>query len=116
KLLYTFSHLVIHTEERGDEVHLCLEGAATFMRLPYLAKTLESVPRACQLHVDIKSVDYIDHACLDLLMSWQQQHVDLGGKLFIDWGELHAKFLGRYSTTNGRKPIVQQKLEPVGHY
>ena len=116
KLLYTFSHLVIHTEERGDKVHLRLEGAATFMRLPSLAKTLERVPRACELHVDIKGVDYIDHACLDLLMSWQQQHEDLGGKLFIDWGELHAKFLGRYNTTNGLKPLAQQKLERVGHH
>jgi MFS superfamily sulfate permease-like transporter len=116
KLLHTFSHLVIKVEEHENEVHLKMEGAATFLRLPYLAKTLEKVPQACELHVDIQAVDYIDHACLDLLMSWQQQHEVLGGKLVIDWGELHAKFLGRYNSGAGRKSLAERPLEAVGHH
>jgi hypothetical protein len=42
------------------------------------------------------TLDYVDHACLELLMNWRQ-HESTGGRLVIDWGELHARFkaLGR---------------------
>src|SRR5262245_654914 len=112
KLLYTFSHLKIDRHDvADDQIRLKLEGAVTFLRLPYLAKRLDEVPPACERHVEIGAVEYIDHACLDLLMNWQRQHEDLGGKLVIDWGELHAKFLGRYNrradkaSASARRPV-----------
>ena len=46
---------------------LYLEGAATFLRLPKLAAALEAVPANRELHVHFDHLDYIDHACLDLL-------------------------------------------------
>ena len=117
KLLYTFSHLVIDVRKNStaNRVSLKLEGAATFLRLPHLAKALEGLPPACELHVDIAAVDYIDHACLDLLVNWRQQHENLGGKLVIDWGGLHAKFLGRYNDRNGRPPLPNtRELQVAG--
>jgi MFS superfamily sulfate permease-like transporter len=119
KLLYTFSHLAIDVRKNSatNRVNLKLEGAATFLRLPYLAKTLEGLPPACELHVDIATVDYIDHACLDLLINWQRQHEGLGGKLVIDWGGLHAKFLGRYNDRNGKVTLPHpRELQPAGHH
>jgi MFS superfamily sulfate permease-like transporter len=120
KLLYTFSHLSIHIRSNapGGTVTVMLEGAATFLRLPYLLKTLEKLPTDCELHVDISGVDYIDHACLDVLMNWQRQHEKLGGKLVIDWGELHAKFLGRYNARNGGLKTFrpQRQLQPLGQH
>jgi MFS superfamily sulfate permease-like transporter len=90
KLLITFSHLQISCEDepaRG-RTQLHLEGAATFLRLPKLAAALEAVPTNRELHVHFEHLDYIDHACLDLLMNWGKQHQATGGRLIIDWEEL----------------------------
>ncbi len=119
KLLYTFSHLAIDVRKNptANRVFLRLEGAATFLRLPYLAKSLDKLPPACELHVDIAGVDYIDHACLDLLINWQQQHEVVGGKLVIDWGGLHAKFLGRYNERSSKTQLRKlPEIQPMGHH
>jgi MFS superfamily sulfate permease-like transporter len=108
RLLYLFSHLAVdvRVDQQMNRAWLKLAGAATFLRLPRLAQTLEQMPAACELHVDTAAVDYIDHACLDLLINWQRQHQGMGGKLVIDWGDLHAKFRGE------RRPSVQR--QPAG--
>jgi MFS superfamily sulfate permease-like transporter len=94
KLLYTFSHLdmklKLPKEPHGTAV-LRLYGSATFLRLPKLAAILESVPPRMDLQVDFKHLDYIDHACLDLLMNWAKQHESTDGTLEIDWDSLHAR-------------------------
>lgn len=94
KLLYTFSHLSAELEmdEAAGKAVLRLEGAATFIRLPRLATELEQVPDDIELHVDFQHLDYIDHACLDLLMNWAEQHGSTGGTLVIDWASLHGNF------------------------
>jgi MFS superfamily sulfate permease-like transporter len=94
KLLYTFSHLTTRLEPNasGERTILSLEGTATFLRLPVLANALEKVPPDTELHVDLERLDYIDHACLDLLMNWAKQHEAVGGRLVIDWNSLHAQF------------------------
>jgi MFS superfamily sulfate permease-like transporter len=96
KLLYTFAHLQteITAEVHGKRCNLVLSGAATFLRLPRLATTLEQVPTNAELHVDLQQLNYIDHACFDLLMSWAKQHEATGGTLVIDWNSLHAQFQG----------------------
>lgn len=93
KLLYTFSHLKIRLNLVEDQTAtLSLEGAATFIRLPKLAAKLEEVPANTELHVDLSHLEYIDHACLDLLMNWARQHEATGGKLVVDWDSMHARF------------------------
>jgi MFS superfamily sulfate permease-like transporter len=101
KLLVTFSHLHVRVEDDPAEerVNLYLEGAATFLRLPRLAAALEAVPANRELHVHFEHLDYIDHACLDLLMNWQKQHEALGGSLVIDWESLTARI--GHSRRNG---------------
>ena len=74
-----------------------LSGSATFVRLPKLAAALEKVPPSTELHVEFAELDYIDHACLDLLINWEKQHETTGGRLVIDWGSLHARFRSRRS-------------------
>jgi MFS superfamily sulfate permease-like transporter len=94
KLLYTFSHLQIQLKlpEQGNEMAvLKLHGSATFLRLPKLAAVLEQVPEGTDLQVDFRHLDYIDHACLDLLMNWAKQHESTNGALEIDWESLHAR-------------------------
>jgi len=94
KLLYTISHLrtELKTTHAGRQAVLKLHGSATFLRLPKLADQLERVPRGTSLHVDFEHLDYIDHACIDLLMNWAKQHESDGGRLTIDWDSLHARF------------------------
>jgi len=99
KLLVTFSHLDVELIRSGDSpdrmrVTLRFAGAATFLRLPKLADKLDEVPAGAHLHVDFEHLDYIDHACLELLMVWAKQHEQTGGRLFIDWQTLHARFRG----------------------
>jgi hypothetical protein len=54
------------------------------------------------LHVDFEHLGYIDHACLDLLMTWAKQHEATGGELVLDCESLHAHF----NPENGRMNSV----------
>lgn len=94
KLVWTFSYLKIRTESDplNRRTTLRLEGAATFLRLPWLADALERVPPNTELHVDFEHLSYVDHACLELLMTWEKQHEATGGSLVLDWDSLHARF------------------------
>ena len=56
------------------------------------ASTLERVPASSELHVHLVDLDYIDHACFDLLLNWEKQHENTGGRLSIDWNDLQARF------------------------
>lgn len=101
KLLHTFSYLQcqISPSDDGRKSVLRLRGAATFIRLPVLASELDRIPGGIELHVDFSELDYIDHACLELLMNWGARHQATGGSLVIDWESLHARFRRDRSTT-----------------
>jgi MFS superfamily sulfate permease-like transporter len=94
KLLYAFSHLDVRKEENAAEnrVDLYLSGSATLIRLPKLAAALECLKPGAGVHVHVNDLDYIDHACLDLLTNWDRQHVATGGSLTIEWDELSRKY------------------------
>lgn len=96
KLLWIFSHLRIDRQDDAAErrVHLYLEGAATFLRLPLLAEQLDAVPAGQRLHVHLDRLQLVDHAILHLLMTFQKQYEAAGGRLFIDWEGLHGRFRG----------------------
>jgi len=94
KLLQAFSHLEIHWDEdfTNNRVALHLNGSATLIRLPKLAATLEEIRPGAEVHIHFEKLEYIDHACLDLLSNWEKQHEITGGKLFIEWEALSSKF------------------------
>lgn len=94
KLLYSLCHLAIRVERRldGQRFDVYLQGTATFLRLPKLATVLDSIPPNVDLHIHFDELTYIDHACLDLLMTWETQHVATGGTLIINWQILAARF------------------------
>ena len=100
KLLYAFSHLDIRKEETpgSKRIDLHLDGTATLIKLPKLAQTLEALPVGSEVHVHIKDLDYIDHACLDLLTNWDKQHKGTGGSLTIEWDNLTQKYHDRHGT------------------
>jgi MFS superfamily sulfate permease-like transporter len=94
KLAYTFSHLAVRVEDDPDRRRAVLHfrGTATFISLPKLAAALETVPHDRELHVRLDDLGYIDHACLELLLSWERQYRAAGGSLTIDWQSLEARF------------------------
>jgi MFS superfamily sulfate permease-like transporter len=117
KLLYAFSHLVIRKEEKPQEnrVDLYLSGSATLIRLPLLASTLEGLKPNAHVHVHIDELDYIDHACIDLLSSWDRQHQVSGGSLEIEWEGLTEKYKKRSSASfRAAKEAARNGAGPVG--
>jgi MFS superfamily sulfate permease-like transporter len=95
KLIYTFSHLevkLIRNQPLEGQMTMELRGAATFVRLPRLAAALESVPGSMHLHIVLDKLDYIDHACIDLLSNWEKQHEAGGGQIIMEWDKLHRKY------------------------
>ena len=92
KLVYRFTYLELDYETDGVVSHLQLLGAATFLRLPRLAKALEEVSPGSKLYIHIDNLTYIDHACLDLIKDWAKQHENTGGELVLDWDRLRSRF------------------------
>jgi MFS superfamily sulfate permease-like transporter len=108
KLLYTFSHLEVTTTRSGQEgepgrrVDVYLDGAATFVRLPTLADTLENVPERADVHLHLGRLAYVDHASLELIGTWQDQFEKNGGRVSIEWDELRARFGWRLALSRVR--------------
>lgn len=93
-LVYKVSRLNVHVEmeETGKRVDIYLEGAATFIRLPNLAATLEGLPSNTEMHVHLEKLAYIDHTCLDLLSTWTKQQEQMGSTVFMQWDGLEERF------------------------
>lgn len=94
KLLHVFSHLDVRQEKNAatNRIDVYLSGSATMIRLPTLATLLEELEPGSQVHVHIENLDYIDHACIDLLTNWDRQHKASGGSLTIEWEGLAKKY------------------------
>ena len=114
KLLHRFSHLEVELEsdEARHRYELKLRGAATFLRLPILAEYLDQLPGDAELHVCLEHVDYIDHACFELLMNWADSHVEEGGSLVMDWDRLHGAFMSEANSASVGE-AVKRKVNPV---
>ena len=115
KLLLRFSHLRVTRVDQPEHnrVHLDLEGAATFLRLPLLAQALDAVPRGRELHVHLDRLQFVDHAVLHLLLTFQKQYEATGGTLFIDWEGLHARFDGSRAPEESSEGRAETR-EPAG--
>jgi MFS superfamily sulfate permease-like transporter len=94
KLLWTFTHMAVKSEPSADGTRLDLfvEGSATFIALPKLAKALEAVPGGVELHLHFEKLAYIDHACLELIHNWRQQHEETGNTVVLEWEELADRY------------------------
>ncbi len=98
KLLWTMSLLQVHMRDRGDSTEgehgnfdVFLRGAATFVRLPMLAETLEKVPPERDVHLHVGGLAYIDHACMDLMNDWQTKYEADGGSVHVEWDDARAR-------------------------
>lgn len=105
-LIYALSRLDIRNEQQPGtkRVDMFLTGTATVVGLPKLAQALEELPRGTELTVHIEDLNYIDHACLDLLANWEKQHKSTGGSLTIEWHQLAQKYHRRHNTASADAP------------
>lgn len=97
-VVYSVVHLQITIEENndGDVFRMELNGVATFVQLPKLAKHLDSIPGDAELYINTKQVDYMDSACIELIEHWEKRHKSTGGSLHIDINEVKQRFHQKY--------------------
>jgi MFS superfamily sulfate permease-like transporter len=106
KLVYTFSHLDIRTtsDEEAKRIDVWLTGSATFFSIPQLSGALDQMPPGSEVHIHVETLDYIDHACLETLSSWEKLHQSTGGILVVEWSDLVRRY-GRRSQDPGKTTI-----------
>ncbi|HYP12688.1 MAG TPA: SulP family inorganic anion transporter [Bryobacteraceae bacterium] len=106
KLIYALTHLKIETsvDEAANRVNINLIGSATFVRLPKLVDTLESVINGHDVHVHIGELNYIDHACLEALGNWERKMVEKGKSVCVEWDELMIKYRQMSPMTSNKPP------------
>lgn len=94
KLIYTFSHLEIRSEERlgGRRMDVYLVGSATFLRIPKMAAFLEKVRPGMEVHIHLDELTYVDHACMEFIQQWRSQHEGQGNYVVIEWAELERRY------------------------
>jgi len=57
----------------SPRLDVTFRGALTFVGLPKLASTLESLPAAQEIHLHVDQLRYIDHACLVAIGDFERQ-------------------------------------------
>ncbi len=97
KLLWQFSYLKVEVtpSENGGPIIVALSGAATFLRLPQLAQALEAISPKDKVELRTSELNYIDHACLELITHWQKRHLAAGGELELNMEELATRYRHR---------------------
>jgi len=103
KLIYKVSHLTIRLEqdEKNQQIDVYLQGTATFIRLPQLAKVLENIPPGNEIHLHLEMLTYIDHSCLDFLSMWEQQQNQRGSRIVVNWDGLVERY---------HKPLIPRRM------
>lgn len=96
-LLWRATHVQIQVKDGESEGHkqLVLAGAATFVRIPKITAALDQIPHGCVIHVDTKGLHHVDHACLELLERWAEQHKERGTQIVMEWEHLEQRYWQR---------------------
>jgi MFS superfamily sulfate permease-like transporter len=63
-------NLKVATAHNDERSHVSLDGAATFLSVPKLNKTLDALPEGKPLTLELHKVPAIDHSCAELLREW----------------------------------------------
>lgn len=81
------SRLHIHTSYKGsaggDTAHVVIEGNATFLRLPKLNETLDSIAGRKLIHVDMQGVSHLDLAFRSQVEDWAEQQRRAGSEQVV---------------------------------
>ena len=86
----------------GDEWHVVVEGACTFLTLPRLTGVLASVPERATVTVHLLA-NYLDHAAHQAISDWQRRHQATGGEVRINDAVQRGR-LARHATEDPSAP------------
>ncbi|MGW1595856.1 SulP family inorganic anion transporter [Streptomyces sp. NPDC002343] len=79
KTAWEASHVRLDVVDEGaDVVEAHLTGNATFLRLPKILDSLESLPQDRPVRLDLSGLHHLDHACRMALENWAARHSSAG--------------------------------------
>lgn len=92
KLVHTFSHLDAKVEAQADgSYEVRLAGAATFVVLPKLIAALNAVPEAARVRLDVRDLQYADHAAIEAIEEWNAHRRRLGAEVEVPTDQIQAR-------------------------
>lgn len=81
--LWRVAHTQVTAEPTGeDHWQVTVEGTCTFLSLPRMHRTLDSVPSGSHVTLTM-SASFIDHAAREFIEAWQRQHEACGGTVIV---------------------------------
>ncbi|MEV6834792.1 SulP family inorganic anion transporter [Streptomyces sp. NPDC051133] len=79
KTAWEASHIRLEVVDKGaGPVDAHLSGNATFLRLPKILDSLESLPQDRPVRLDLSGLHHLDHACRTALENWAERHSAAG--------------------------------------
>ncbi|GAB1338502.1 SulP family inorganic anion transporter [Streptomyces sp. E-15] len=79
KTAWEASHIRLEVVDGGaGPVEARLSGNATFLRLPKILDSLESLPQDRPVRLDLSGLHHLDHACRTALENWAARHSAAG--------------------------------------
>ncbi|MFI1721115.1 SulP family inorganic anion transporter [Streptomyces sp. NPDC020489] len=79
KTAWEASHLKLEIVDKGaGPIQAHLSGNATFLRLPKILDSLESLPQDRPVELDLSGLHHLDHACRLALENWAERHSAVG--------------------------------------
>ena len=85
RLAVTFARLDVDIRQDGHRYDVELHGAATFISLPKLAEALESIPDNSEVHFHLDGLQFVDHACIEMIEDWHERHP---GEVYLETDRL----------------------------
>ncbi|GAA0664156.1 SulP family inorganic anion transporter [Streptomyces thermocarboxydovorans] len=99
KSAWQASHARLEVIDKGaGPVQVHLTGNATFLRLPRILETLESLPADRPVELDLSGVHHLDHACRTALENWAERH---GTPVKVTGGGVRSA-----ATTDPEQPVT----------
>ncbi|WP_232789742.1 SulP family inorganic anion transporter [Streptomyces jeddahensis] len=79
KTAWEASHVRLEVVDKGaGPIQAYLTGNATFLRLPRILDTLESLPQDRPVELHLTGLHHLDHACRTALENWAERHSGAG--------------------------------------
>ncbi|MET8677199.1 SulP family inorganic anion transporter [Streptomyces sp. NPDC004647] len=75
KTAWEASHVKLEVIDKGaGPIQAYLSGNATFLRLPKILDSLETLPQDRPIELDLSGLHHLDHACRTALENWAERH------------------------------------------
>jgi MFS superfamily sulfate permease-like transporter len=114
QILYRLTKFDVRVKQDDAGVHVHLEGSGTFMRLPRLLASLESLPSGMPVHVHVH-LAYVDDAVVETLASWQKQRRSQGCEVDVQWEHITNLYGNGNRADGGRLRRFIQQGAPAAH-